>query len=350
MSSISNGKVTNLLQTFIETHLGELDKIQVQLGVADKILGEAIARATGFSCCKNTIIDEILRGIRTHFANFFGTSVSTETDLARLGLGHAFSRSNLKQPDLSLQFNVTQSTCLAKDLKRDLTKMSTKLKSWYSESFPELVSIITDSLTYAKLVIIIQDKCSISDSDFDRIDAVLHDQTKTNEVITAAKFSMGMSYPESDLKLVVQFAQRIVELINYRSQLDDYNASHPEVELFQFQPQPEDRSLSGFHQFQVPELEHYEEYEEEFNEYGQEQQNFVDSSNDSSSDSSNSSEEEEEDDSDAVWDIIKAIHKLPSLPGNILLENVSLLPPKQRTQLLATLQTLLVPTDLEIQT
>lgn len=64
---------------------------------------------------------------------------------------------------------------------------------WYSWHFPELVKIVNDNYSYAKLVKFIKDKSSITDASLEDLTEVIGDEDKAREVIEAAKASMGMN-------------------------------------------------------------------------------------------------------------------------------------------------------------
>lgn len=64
-------------------------------------------------------------------------------------------------------------------------------REWYSWHFPELVKIVNDNYTYAKLVKFVKDKSSLTDSSLEEITEVIGDEDKAREVIEAAKASMG---------------------------------------------------------------------------------------------------------------------------------------------------------------
>lgn len=67
-------------------------------------------------------------------------------------------------------------------------------REWYSWHFPELVKIVNDNYTYAKLVKFIKDKSSINSESLEDITEVIGDEDKAREVIAAANASMGMRF------------------------------------------------------------------------------------------------------------------------------------------------------------
>lgn len=66
-------------------------------------------------------------------------------------------------------------------------------REWYSWHFPELVKIVNDNYTYAKLVKFVKDKTSLTSEMLEEITEVIGDEDKAREVIEAAKASMGMT-------------------------------------------------------------------------------------------------------------------------------------------------------------
>lgn len=126
-------------------------------------------------------------------------------------------------------------------------------REWYSWHFPELVKIVNDNYLYAKLAKSIEDKSTLSEDKLSDLTDIVGDEDKAKEIIEAAKVSMGkisyytgwnlyvsLSYmhPSNccfcfifstgqdlspiDLINVQQFAQRVMDLSEYRKKLYDY--------------------------------------------------------------------------------------------------------------------------------
>ena len=122
-------------------------------------------------------------------------------------------------------------------------------REWYSWHFPELVKIVNDNYLYARVAKLIDDKSKLSEEHIPALTEILGDEDKAKEIVEAGKASMGrslmfilqfnliFSYPYSliffssfagqdltpvDLINVQLFAQRVMDLAEYRKNLYDY--------------------------------------------------------------------------------------------------------------------------------
>jgi len=101
-----------------------------------------------------------------------------------------------------------------------------RVREWYSWHFPELVKIVSDNQTYAKLALFIGDKKSLSDERLHDLAALVNDDQDTAQsIIDAARVSMGQDIGESDMENVQTFAKRVVSLTEYRKSLYSYLVS-----------------------------------------------------------------------------------------------------------------------------
>lgn len=126
----------------------------------------------------------------------------------------------------------------------------TSCREWYSWHFPELVKIVNDNYLYARVAKLIEDKSKLSEEHIPALTEILGDEDKAKEVVEAGKASMGRSLvfiPQFDLIFsytlftcsffrpfagqdltpvdlinVQLFAQRVMDLAEYRKNLYDY--------------------------------------------------------------------------------------------------------------------------------
>jgi nucleolar protein 56 len=63
---------------------------------------------------------------------------------------------------------------------------------------------------------------NVTDDMREQIQAVTLDEEKADQIIEAAKISMGMDMNEGDSHQVRTWAERVAELINFRESLADY--------------------------------------------------------------------------------------------------------------------------------
>jgi len=83
---------------------------------------------------------------------------------------------------------------------KDINTFCMRLKEWFAWHFPEMTKIVNDNHIYAKIV----NLCN-SDRDFlceddnkEALEAIMHDEVKAQQIIDAARISMGMDMSDSD--------------------------------------------------------------------------------------------------------------------------------------------------------
>ena len=73
-----------------------------------------------------------------------------------------------------------------------------RLREWFSWHFPELGKIVTDNHVYTKLVAKIENRNNVTDDKKEEIEEILNDEEKSQQIIDAAKISMGQDLNETD--------------------------------------------------------------------------------------------------------------------------------------------------------
>jgi nucleolar protein 56 len=224
INAISEGLLPQLLQHFLEMNLPKSKKKKdtFQLGVAEEKLGGAISESLGVPVTKNKLVTELLRGIRLHFTSFISALKEGENEKAQLGLGHAYSRCKVKFNVNRSDNMVIQTICLLDTLDKDLNTFAMRVKEWYSWHFPELVKIVSDNYTYARLARLIRNKSELSDDKLPAIEEITMDATKAKDIVDAAKSSMGTDISDLDMLNIEKFASRVIALSEYRQKLQDY--------------------------------------------------------------------------------------------------------------------------------
>ena len=66
-----------------------------------------------------------------------------------------------------------------------------RLKEWYSWHFPELTRIVNENNIFSKLVLLMEKRDNITDEMKEQINDIVLDDEKAQQVIDAAKISMG---------------------------------------------------------------------------------------------------------------------------------------------------------------
>ncbi|KAL1333765.1 hypothetical protein HN51_062614 [Arachis hypogaea] len=227
-NAVSEGILTDELRTVLETNLPKVKegkKAKFSLGVSDPKIGSQISEVTKIPCQSNDFVNELLRGVRLHFNKFVGDLKPGDLEKAQLGLGHSYSRAKVKFNVNRVDNMVIQAIFLLDTLDKDINSFSMRVREWYSWHFPELVKIVNDNYLYAKVAKYIEDKAKLSEDNIPALTDIVGDEDKAKEIVEAAKASMGQDLSPVDLINVHQFAQRVMDLSEYRRKLYDYLVS-----------------------------------------------------------------------------------------------------------------------------
>ena len=274
----SEGMLNETLKSFLEMNLPSGKKAEkkgkVVLGVLDSKLGSAIGEELGIKCTTADPVPELLRAVRLHLSRYIKGLEEADQSKASLGLAHSYSRSKVKF-NVNRQDNmIIQSISLLDTLDKDINTFAMRIKEWYGWHFPELVKIVGDNYKYARCVRKILAKSSLSDESVDMLQEILDDDeglakqvccksspprpsplslclavslsgsrslfpclslhlsrsicltyshTLTHsQVVEAAKTSMGYDISEVDMLNVQTFADRVINLEEYRQRLREY--------------------------------------------------------------------------------------------------------------------------------
>ncbi|XP_046576907.1 nucleolar protein 56-like [Haliotis rubra] len=223
INSISEGLLHEDLRLFLETNVpkaGKKEKITV--GVGDAKIGAAISEELSISCSHIGVVPEIIRGIRVHFPSLVKGLTDKSASKAQLGLGHSYSRAKVKFNVNRVDNMIIQSISLLDQLDKDINTFSMRIKEWYSYHFPELVKVVPDNYTYAKVVKFIQSRKDLTEEKSEDLEEIVMDAGKVKAIFDAARSSMGMDISPIDLMNICMFATRVIGLTEYRKQLSEY--------------------------------------------------------------------------------------------------------------------------------
>ena len=235
-NAISEHAMSETLQHFLEGNLPKPSKKSpFALGVIDPALGTAIANGLGYSCRSDETVREVIRGCRLHLESFVKGLQSSAAVKAQLGLGHSYSRSKVKFNPARSDNMIIQSIALLDQLDKDVNTFAMRVREWYSWHFPELKDIVKDNIMFARAAAVIQDKNSLlkkggssgestseADDKLTKLIEVLGDKEMADQVVAAAKTSMGMDCSAVDMINIVNFTTRMVNLAEFRKQLSLY--------------------------------------------------------------------------------------------------------------------------------
>merc|ERR1712160_182548 len=206
------------------------------LGVIDAGLATAIIDGIpGLTCRSDDTIREITRGCRLHLKNFVKGLNNGAAEQAQLGLGHSYSRGKVKFNPARSDNMVIQSIALLDQMDKDLNTFAMRVREWYSWHFPELKNIVKDNYMFARCAAYIQNKTSLfSNADIDNDEEgsfknkipglieIVGEAEVANEIVVAAKTSMGMDCSVVDMVNIINFTQRMVKLAEFRKKLALY--------------------------------------------------------------------------------------------------------------------------------
>ena len=95
-------------------------------------------------------------------------------------------------------------------------------REWYGYHFPELIKIVPDNNTYAKVVQIVKNRKELTDELLEVLEECVMDSAKAKAIIDASKSSMGMDISPIDLINIQMFAARVIDMFDYRKRLHEY--------------------------------------------------------------------------------------------------------------------------------
>ncbi|XP_068899567.1 nucleolar protein 56 [Tenebrio molitor] len=223
INAISEGILPEDLQHFLDITIPKSKKKnKISLGVSDPKLGAAITEALGIPCTHVGAVPEVIRGIRHHFHNLIKGFTAKSSGVAQLGLGHSYSRAKVKFNVHRVDNMIIQSIALLDQLDKDINTFSMRIREWYSYHFPELVKIVPENYTYARLTKFIKNRKDLTDESLADLEEITMDSGKAQAIIDASKSSMGMDISIVDLMNIEMFAGRVIALADYRTQLAEY--------------------------------------------------------------------------------------------------------------------------------
>lgn len=227
-NAVSEGILTDELRNFLELNLPKVKegkKAKFSLGVSEPKLGSQILEVLRIPCQSNDFVLELLRGVRFHLHTFIKDLKETDLEKAQLGLGHSYSRAKVKFNVNRVDNMIIQAISLLDTLDKDINTFCMRVREWYSWHFPELAKIVNDNYIYSRVAKFVKDKSTLSDDSMTELADITGDEDKAKDIIEAAKASMGQDISPIDLINIEQFAQRVIELSEYRKQLHAYLVS-----------------------------------------------------------------------------------------------------------------------------
>ncbi|PHH83057.1 hypothetical protein CDD82_3715 [Ophiocordyceps australis] len=229
INEVSEGICTDFLKSVLELSLPKTSgkKTKLVLGVSDKNLAGAIkAELPGLeyeTADTSEIVADIIRGIRLYAEKLIENLSAGDIEKACLGMAHAYSRAKVKFSSTRNDNHILQASSIIDSQDKSLNQFLMRVREWYGWHFPELVRIESDNLTYAKLVVAIGNKKTLSDDRLHEIAAIVgEDGNKAQAIIDAAKVSMGADVSDEDIQIMLGLTRNVVKQAENRRTTSKY--------------------------------------------------------------------------------------------------------------------------------
>lgn len=222
---VSEGVLNDHFKSLISLVLAPAGKKAkgVTLGVSERGLAGAIVSELGIQCDTGERTLELIRGIRLHGEKLLKGLSEGDLGKAQLGLGHSYSRSKVKFNVNRSDNMIIQAIALLDTLDKDVNTFAMRVREWYGWHFPELVRLVNDNMTYAKLAVFIKAKERLTDDDVEELAEIVGgDEVAAKNILDASRASMGTEIGDMDMLNIESFAQRVVNLGEYRRNMHKY--------------------------------------------------------------------------------------------------------------------------------
>ncbi|CAH7685224.1 hypothetical protein PPACK8108_LOCUS19711 [Phakopsora pachyrhizi] len=221
-NDISEGIMNEHLQSLLELHIPS-KKSSIVLGVSERGLAGSIKSNLGIECDTSDRSLELIRGIRLHAEKLLTGLEIGDVSKSQLGLGHAYSRAKVKFNVNRSDNMIIQAIALLDQLDKDVNTFAMRVREWYGWHFPELVKIVPDTHLYARLVKLVGEKSKLTDESLEAItETVGGNEVLAKNILDASRSSMGTDLSPVDLINILNFADRVIQLHEYRKSLQTY--------------------------------------------------------------------------------------------------------------------------------
>ncbi|EDO06554.1 putative Nnucleolar protein 58 [Babesia bovis T2Bo] len=216
-TALSESRLGKQLKRLLKKKVVEA-KIVEPLGVCDKSLAIEIQKKLKIDVVYNPNTLEIARGLKGQFFELVSGISESDARSMSLSLSHSLARFKLKFSPDKVDIMVVQAIGLLDDLDREANNFGMRLKEWYGWHFPELSHIVPDMTLYSRAVRQIGIRGSTS---LDELESFLPKDV-VDEIKKACEISMGSELMTDDLEAINELAERLEEMLNYRSTLEEY--------------------------------------------------------------------------------------------------------------------------------
>ncbi|RTG82193.1 nucleolar protein 58 [Schistosoma bovis] len=215
-SDIMEGKLSKKLKKLLKKlYIKELrDDV---LAVADKKLSVDINTKMSIPTVSDSLVQNLMRGIRTHIDNLLPVVEDSHMMRMRLGLAHSLDRYKLKCNPDKIDTMIVQAVGLMDELDKEINNYIMRAKEMYGWHFPELSKIVLDNVTYVKVVKRIGHRTNSSVDLSDLVPDEIASQIREASIV-----SLGTEVIDEDITMINELCDQVLEASASRIQLHDY--------------------------------------------------------------------------------------------------------------------------------
>ncbi|CAH8565769.1 unnamed protein product [Schistosoma margrebowiei] len=215
-SDIMEGKLSKKLKKLLKKlYVKELrDDV---LAVADKKLSVDINTKMSIPTVSDSLVQNLMRGIRTHIDNLLPVVDDSHMMRMRLGLAHSLDRYKLKCNPDKIDTMIVQAVGLMDELDKEINNYIMRAKEMYGWHFPELSKIVLDNVTYVKVVKRIGHRTNSSVDLSDLVPDEIASQIREASIV-----SLGTEVIDEDITMINELCDQVLEASASRTQLHDY--------------------------------------------------------------------------------------------------------------------------------
>jgi len=217
LSKLNEGILPSDLKKFLQNNIVSKNIQKTLLCYYPKI-ATCIKNKLGIDTISESKYLEVFRGIRNQLTNLISGLSDKDMRSGSVGLSHNFYRHKLKFSIDKVDVMVIQAVGLLDDLDKELNNYTMRLREWYGWHFPEVGKIISDNLTYAKVVQKIGMRTNTKKTDLS--DIVTPEDEKS--IKDSAEISMGSEISNEDELNIKELCSQIIFLSEYRQSLTEY--------------------------------------------------------------------------------------------------------------------------------
>ena len=214
IDKLIRGKFCKILYTFLKNNI----KTKELLIVNDIKLKVAINKKLGKNFCNSLKFTDKLRDIKEYYEKILDTKVNANSKDKLLLVSHCIYGKKLKLSGSRLDTMIIHGIKILEEIEKEINFYSLKLKEWYSWHFPELFSLISDSLLIAKVISKIELRQHAKTTD---LSSIIDIETE-NKIINLADTSLGSEFSNDDLDSILSLSNQIISLNIFKETIKNY--------------------------------------------------------------------------------------------------------------------------------